>query len=243
MPQIEEVPPKYLQIAGHIRDQIERGELAPGAEVPSEREIATTWNVARPTATKAVSVLRQQGLVESRQGTGTFVRDRRSAARARERYDRATDPAHESVEIVKAEIVTAPNHVAAALGLEPGSEAIERQRVITDSSAGPIELSTSWFDAAIADSAGQLLRKERLAGGVASYIVATTGRKPVYARDQVSARLANAVERRLLDLPRPAAVLVHWLTAFDPKDRPLQFDETVFPGDYWTFHQEYSLAT
>ncbi|MGH3990557.1 MAG: winged helix-turn-helix domain-containing protein, partial [Pseudonocardiaceae bacterium] len=68
MPELQQVLPKYLQIAGHIRDQIIRGDLQPGAEVPSERELAATWKVARPTATKALENLRVQGFVESRQG-------------------------------------------------------------------------------------------------------------------------------------------------------------------------------
>src|SRR5215213_5542156 len=43
MPQIQEAPAKYLQIAGYLRDQIIRGDLPPGAEVPSERQIAEEW--------------------------------------------------------------------------------------------------------------------------------------------------------------------------------------------------------
>ena len=48
MPEIQQVLPKYLQIAGHIRDQIVRGDLLPGAEVPSERELSASWKVAGP---------------------------------------------------------------------------------------------------------------------------------------------------------------------------------------------------
>ncbi|MFI5715991.1 GntR family transcriptional regulator [Nocardia sp. NPDC051750] len=73
LPEIEEVLPKYLQIAGYLRDQIVRGDLSPGAEVPSVRVLAATWGVARPTATKALQALRQQGLVESRRGSGTYA--------------------------------------------------------------------------------------------------------------------------------------------------------------------------
>ena len=76
MPEIQKVLPKYLQIASHIRDQIVRGDLRPGDEVPSERELAAAWTVARPTAAKALESLRVQGFVESRQGSGTYVRAR-----------------------------------------------------------------------------------------------------------------------------------------------------------------------
>ena len=89
VPEIQQVLPKYLQIAGHIRDQIVRGDLLPGAEVPSERELAASWRVARPTAARALETLRVQGLVSSVQGSGTYVRDPSAAPRARERYERA----------------------------------------------------------------------------------------------------------------------------------------------------------
>ncbi len=56
-----------------MRDQILRGDLQPGDEVPSERQIAADWDVARPTAARALEALRQQGFVESRQGSGTVV--------------------------------------------------------------------------------------------------------------------------------------------------------------------------
>lgn len=43
MPKIEETRPKYLQIAHHLREQILRGDLRPGGEVPSERQLAADW--------------------------------------------------------------------------------------------------------------------------------------------------------------------------------------------------------
>ena len=64
MPQIEEAQPKYLQIAHYIRDQILRGDLRPGDEVPSERQLAADWKVSRPTAARSLEALSHQGLVE-----------------------------------------------------------------------------------------------------------------------------------------------------------------------------------
>src|SRR4030095_14037163 len=115
MPQIQEAPAKYLQIASFLRDQIVRGDLPPGAEVPSERQIALDWNVSRPTATRALQVLRYQGLVESRQEAGTYVRDIKMHRRAVQRYHRyrergAQYAPDESVEITAAEIISSPDY-------------------------------------------------------------------------------------------------------------------------------------
>jgi DNA-binding GntR family transcriptional regulator len=74
-PRLQPSLPKYLQIADHFSQQIENGTLAPGAELDSERVIGETFGVSRPTATRAIAELRQRGLVASRPGLGTFVRD------------------------------------------------------------------------------------------------------------------------------------------------------------------------
>jgi GntR family transcriptional regulator len=246
VPELQQVLPKYLQIAGHIRDQIVRGDLRPGDEVPSERELAASWKVARPTAARALESLRTQGLVESRQGSGTYVRASTGVPRARERYDRARALGSmygvgESVRFLDIAIVPAPSEVAEGLRLDPGAPVIRRPRVLSGADGGPIELSTSWFDAAVAGDAPGLLRPERLPGGTGKYLGEQIGRAPAYARDEVAARLASSEERKLLSLPRPSAVLVYRLTAYDTRDRPVQYDEAVYPPQRWAFHQEYPL--
>ncbi|WP_228002451.1 GntR family transcriptional regulator [Nocardia australiensis] len=244
MPEIEEVLPKYLQIAGYLRDQIVRGDLRPGGEVPSVRELAAEWHVARPTASKALDALRQQGLVESRRGSGTYVRAPQAAPRARERFERAAALGtmysdSESVRFPFVGIVDAPEYVAAALDLPSGSAVIQRQRVIEGDR--PVELSTSWFAASLADVAPRLLEPERLRGGTVRYLAGVLGIRSAYARDQVCARDASAAERQALGLSEHASALVYWLTAYDSDDRPLQFDEAVYPSEHWAFRQEYPI--
>ena len=247
MPEIQEVVPKYLQIAGYIRDQIVRGDLRPGDDVPSEREIAATWGVARPTAARALEALRVQGLVESRRGSGTYVREAKAAPRARERYERARDlgtmySAAESVEFLTTKLVRGPQHVVEALQLPAGSDVVCRARLLRAEGGQPIELSTSWFAPQLALEAPRLVEPYRLFGGTAKYLAEVTGRQPAYARDQVAARLASPDEGRLLELASPAAVLVYRLTVYDSADAPIQFDDATYPPERWAFRQEYPLS-
>ncbi|PPJ34071.1 GntR family transcriptional regulator [Nocardia nova] len=245
MPELEEVRPKYLQIAGYIRDQIVRGDLPPGAEVPSERELAADWKVARPTASKALQALRQQGLVESRRGSGTFVRAVSAAPRARERFERAAAfgtmyADSESVVFPFVGIVGAPEYVVSALDLTPGSRVIRRERLISNDS-GPVELSTSWFPEQFADVAPGLLIGERLRGGTLPYLADAAGVTAMYARDRVSAQSATKDQSSVLTVPANAPVLVYWLVAYDASDRPVQFDEAIYPENRWSFRQEYPI--
>ena len=247
-PEIQQVLPKYVQVADHIRDQILRGELRPGDEIPSERRIVEEWRVSRPTATRALAALRAEGLVEARQGSGTFVRERPSLARrARDRYarGRATGQIYtsgERSEIIDAGLSPAPEAVASALGLEPGARAIRRRRIVHEE-AGPVELSSSWMPQALAERAPLLLERERIREGTVAYIERTTGRRARLGRDRISARLATSQEADALQLGNgPAAVLVIHHTAFDAAGEPIEFAEAVFPPGRWNFEDEYTIA-
>ncbi|MEU4247917.1 GntR family transcriptional regulator [Amycolatopsis sp. NPDC026612] len=74
---------KYVAIAEDLRARIARGELPPGARVPSTRRLATDHGVAMATAAKALTLLSQEGLVRAEPRSGTVVagRDRRGGQR------------------------------------------------------------------------------------------------------------------------------------------------------------------
>jgi GntR family transcriptional repressor for pyruvate dehydrogenase complex len=70
------IRPKKIseEIVTQIKVLISDGQLKPGERVPSERELAALLGVSRPSVREAIMVLEAMGLVESRQGGGTFVR-------------------------------------------------------------------------------------------------------------------------------------------------------------------------
>ncbi|MEU1423653.1 TetR/AcrR family transcriptional regulator C-terminal domain-containing protein [Kitasatospora sp. NPDC005751] len=68
-----DMDPPYRRIAADLRRRIATGTLAPGERVPSNRRLAQEWGVALATATKALTVLRLEGLVEARARVGTVV--------------------------------------------------------------------------------------------------------------------------------------------------------------------------
>ncbi|MGW3439464.1 GntR family transcriptional regulator [Streptomyces bacillaris] len=74
--------PKYLQVAERLRKEITDGFWAPGAQLPVERELADTLAVSINTLRRAVSELVDEGIVQRRQGAGTFVSPLPEAARA-----------------------------------------------------------------------------------------------------------------------------------------------------------------
>jgi GntR family transcriptional regulator, transcriptional repressor for pyruvate dehydrogenase complex len=66
----------YEQIVRQIQAAIRDNALAEGDRLPTERELAETFGVSRSVVREAIKVLSAQGLVESRQGSGLFVRNR-----------------------------------------------------------------------------------------------------------------------------------------------------------------------
>ena len=64
---------KSQQVEAYLRRAIKQGNWAPGSKLGAEREMLTTLNVSRSTLREAYSTLASEGLVERRQGAGTFV--------------------------------------------------------------------------------------------------------------------------------------------------------------------------
>ncbi|MGF7236537.1 MAG: GntR family transcriptional regulator [Frankia sp.] len=71
--------PAWAQVAQNIRREIETGRLAGGARLPSETELADAFQLSRITVRQALGQLSSEGLIERRQGVGTFVAPRKVA--------------------------------------------------------------------------------------------------------------------------------------------------------------------
>lgn len=65
---------QYMRVANDIEIRIRSGELAPGARLLSEKDLAIYYGVAYLTVRHAVAILRERGLVETVRGRGTYVK-------------------------------------------------------------------------------------------------------------------------------------------------------------------------
>lgn len=120
--------PPYQRIVREIQRRIEAGELRPGDRVPSTRQIAAESGVAMATATKVLTTLRQDGLVEAVPGVGTVVR-------APVRRTRDPRPAG-GVSLTAHQIVRAAVDIADAEGLQ----AVSMRRVAAALGVGVMSL-------------------------------------------------------------------------------------------------------
>ncbi|MEU8174213.1 winged helix-turn-helix domain-containing protein [Microbispora hainanensis] len=90
----------YLQVSEILRGRIE--DLAPGSPIPSEAAVQREFGVARTTARRALRLLRDEGLVYTVHGRGTFAGnsdvDTAAAPRSTPAYRQI---AHEIVELIR----------------------------------------------------------------------------------------------------------------------------------------------
>ncbi|MGA6165349.1 TetR/AcrR family transcriptional regulator C-terminal domain-containing protein [Amycolatopsis magusensis] len=118
--------PPYRRIVSSVQARIAAGELRAGDRMPSIRRVAEDWGVAVATATKAMAILRDAGLLETRVGSGTVV-----SARAGQRRRETGEPAPGREQLIRTAI-----RIADAEGLD----AVSMRRLGTELGVGPMSL-------------------------------------------------------------------------------------------------------
>lgn len=70
IPRTEHLP---ARIAAQFARQIQQGELKPGDKLPTENAMSKNFGVSRTVIREAIAQLRNEGMIETRQGVGAFV--------------------------------------------------------------------------------------------------------------------------------------------------------------------------
>lgn len=71
---MQELVAKYEEILRWIKQRLEEGELRPGDRIESEHQLCTQFQVSRQTVRHAISLLENDGVVERRRGSGTYIK-------------------------------------------------------------------------------------------------------------------------------------------------------------------------
>lgn len=234
---------KYEEIADSLRTRIATGEFPPGTVLPSGRDLAEQWQVSRATVVKAMDVLRGDGVVEAKQGAGFIVTETAAGRPAGSR--KAGSPRISGgmpfTRVGEPERAVPPAHVAAALGLAEGAEALRRVRLMQLPEGAPHSYVEAWFPADVADQSPRLEQNAPIAEGTTRYVRRETGRFPVEGTDTTTVRLATEEEATHLRLQPPAAVAVVHHTAYDKDGHALVCEMGVTPGALWERIETYSM--
>ncbi|MCP4419207.1 MAG: GntR family transcriptional regulator [Chloroflexi bacterium] len=230
--------PRYVQIADSLLQQIESGELAPGDRLASERELSETWEVSRMTLRAALQSLESQGLLERRQGAGTFV-----AAPKYERQAGKLVPFTEAMrkrgyktgaQIIMNEQRSATASIAQKLQISTGAPVyvIHRVRLINDE---PVLLEKFTMSGVqFPDLESHDLENRSI------YEIARTEYGIIASEAQQSLEpvLATEYEAELLGIESGVPLMLERRLAFDQEKRPFEYGHDLYRGDRFRFITE-----
>jgi GntR family transcriptional regulator len=240
----------YREIANDLRQQIDSGELGPGSKVPGENDLTSQYGVEQPTARRALDVLKNEGLIVAKRGSGTFVREFKPIRRVSPdrlqastswgsgrpiwTTDVGTRPRTEGVTVG---VELAPAHVSAVLNLDEGAHVVTRRRryVVDDK---PVQLATSYYPEALVG--GSAITEVDTGEGGAYARLKELGHEPVRFREELRARMPRDGEREALDLAQGTPVVLIVRTAYTADDQPIEVNEMVLDSAAYVLEYKFT---
>jgi GntR family transcriptional regulator len=231
---------RYLSIAADLRERIASAEFPAGQLLPSESDLGDTYAVSRVTVRKALDALRDEALIDSRQGFGWFV----AADPLRQTLGRlgtleaqlAASGVTPERKILEFGFVPATKRVAEVLG---GTTVLRVSRVNLADGA-PFARVTVWVPE---DLAGELSRKAVERSSFYENLPIVVGG----ATQTIGAAAAEEHDAELLGIPAGSPVLRCERVTHSVDGRAVLLSEFVFPGHRTEFvvdlpHAEPSIA-
>src|ERR1700704_427224 len=196
----------YETVKTSIQHRIADGGWQPGVRLPSERELVQTFGCARMTVHRALRELEEEGLIERRQGSGSYVAELHPISnllQVRDIHDEIAERGHQhTTRVCFVAREKAAAEVASALRLRKGSTVYRCQLVHMENGV-PIQFEDRHVNPALAPD---LLEQD--------FTTVTPSRvlfehAPLTEAEQVvEAVLATPEQAALLDVPEGSALLM-----------------------------------
>jgi GntR family transcriptional regulator len=236
---------KYHQIYLVLHEQLHEGKFAQG--LPGELALMKQFSVARVTVRRALGQLAAEGMISREPGRGT--RPLHSNTGVTVGHPEKRQRAHltgllenlvsmglrTSVSVLEAETVAASTHVAKALNLVAG-DLVQKAVRVRSTKEGPLSYITTYVPADLARKFGrrELARKPILVLLEESGV--TVGR----AQQTISAKLADVLVARHLEIPVGSALLAVRRLIYDDQERPIQWLHGLYRPDRYEYEMQLS---
>lgn len=239
----------YRDIANDLRQQIDSGELPPGSRVPGENDLMSRYGVEQPTARRALDVLKNEGLIVAKRGSGTFVREFKPIRRVSPDRLKATSwgsgrpiwsadvGTRPRTENVTVDVEFPPAPVAEVLKLDDGARVVTRRRkyVVDDK---PVQLATSYYPEALVS--GSAITEINTGEGGAYARLKELGHEPTKFREELRIRMPRETERQALDLAQGTPVVLIVRTAYTADDQPVEVNEMVLDSAAYVLEYKFT---
>jgi DNA-binding GntR family transcriptional regulator len=233
--------PVYQQVADSLRRMIAAGELPPGAQLPTEKELSEKFDAARATVRQGLAALVNEGLIRSARPRGYFVREHElmyyrpqaewrphPASPEMDRWmEEQTTLGREPSQKINVEIIQAPERVATRLELGADQLVVARRR-IRYLDGEPFNLNDSFYPLELV-AGSEIVNPADVARGT-NQALADLGYEQVRAIDEIEARMPLPEEASRLDLGAISPVVVHRVTGFTGDDKPVRHTVNVLVG-------------
>jgi GntR family transcriptional regulator len=215
--------PLYKSVQRILMEQLASGELRPGQLIPSERQLATEFNVSIGTLRKAIDELVENRILIRQQGKGTYV-----TAHDRERLlfyffhivPQKGIKSYPLVESVFFKKSVADAEAALRLGLSANAPTLHiRNRLSLEDKAVSVDDIT--LDQVRFEKLNAPMFKER-PNTIYKLYQDTFGITVVRTEERLRAEAASEEHAKLLQIKTGAPVLVIRRTAFDMRDEPVE---------------------
>ncbi len=234
----EREAPRYLQLAGELREEIMSGKLAALDQFPTESELCQRYKVSRFTVREALRRLQNEGLIARRRGSGTVVQP------ASARGGTLHQPLSNVGEILQyardSRVIYEPHSrgllprlVAEQIGVDTnGSWTCFRGVRQLEADALPIATTDAYFHQSL-DAA--IERLDLAAGTLFSQIEQLAGVAVSKVTQDIQAICASADIAEQLGIKRGAAVLRILRCYLDSKGRVFEISVSHHPGERFAY--------
>jgi DNA-binding GntR family transcriptional regulator len=224
--------PLYFQVAQHLEQMIESGELAMGARLENETDLADQLGLSRPTMRRAIEYLVGRGLLVRKRGIGTQVVQTKVTREVEltSLYDDLAKTGRDpSTRVVSFRTEAAPDALAVKLGIPAGTQvyAFERLRY---ADAEPLALMRNHVPAHLV----RLTPVDLEAQGL-YHLLRANGVTMRIAKQAIGARAATAAEARSLGERRRAPLLTMERSAYDDQGRAVEHGHHLYRASRYSF--------
>jgi GntR family transcriptional regulator len=219
--------PKYRQLLQLLRQQILSGELAPGARLPTEEELALRYGLSRGTVRKAVEQLSAEGLVYAEQGSGTYVSAAHPSA-VPFRFTDCTPGAPATYRVITQEVIPAAMAIAERLSLPLGEPVVHIRRLRLEG-----EEVSGFSERFLPQSLCPDLLAEDLAQQSVHDILVNRSELPLLrAVVEIEAQMLDVEDAALLGVPAATPAIVVTRITYTAPNRPAVWYRAVYRDAY-----------
>lgn len=230
--------PLYHQLKRIIEGKIETGEWKSGDKISSENELRNEYSISRNTVQKALDELVQEGILERKQGKGTFVAQPKIEQSLTSFYSFSKVMESQGMNpkdvILSINVEKANKKIAQRLQLDTSDEVFSLQR-LRYANDEPIILETSYLPKKYIHSMSETdFEEHSLYGFLEEYHNITV----VKAKETFEPVIVRDHESQLLQIEPGSPGLLLDRTAYDTQGRLIEFCRSIVRGDRCRFYTE-----